>query len=522
MENSTDFQLNYYVKTIKIPYLGQLHMDDLVYLLCMILAIPIGLIFRTNMQPKTKAKLSAAIGFAMTILVAQKDAYHSMIVMFVNTLFLTMLSPRYVHYFSFIWCMGYLIFFRMTTYFGLDKPVQFANAVQLILTLKAIGVSFEIHDTWLRKKNHPKLSETVRNQLLATANDQTKDQKQIEETQKNADKLAKLELEMEFCSLVPKPSFLDLYLYYYCHIGILTGPYFKYRTFYDWQMSNYSSCVNPLKFILSRGKTLPFIIVLFAVVSKFVSFKDARTDEFYENPLWYRLFYMTLIFTIFKLRFYVAWILAEFSCMTAGFGLYPSLSKPRPGGGPTNLTELKKFQTEQKTKSDLNDVEFDYQTIHNIDEYGVETAPTVKSVLHTWNETVQYWMAQNVYKRVFFRPIGQGWTMFVSAYWHGLHPGYYMSMLTCTPGIWAETYMDKGFKQRFMSPKHYYIFDIFTWFCRSRLFDYMSMGFILLDYESTIRFWSSVYFIGHVYCVFFTVLGLLLCQLPKAKAKKEQ
>jgi lysophospholipid acyltransferase 7 len=165
--------------------------------------------------------------------------------------------------------------------------------------------------------------------------------------------------------------------------------------------------------------------------------------------------------------------------------------------------------------------DFDYKTIHNIDEYGVETAPTVKTVLHFWNESVQYWMASYVYKRVFWRPIGQAWTMFVSAYWHGLHPGYYMSMLTCTPGIWAETYMDKGFKQRFMSPKHFYLFDLFTWFCRSRLFDYMSMGFILLDYNTTIRFWSSVYFIGHVHCVVFTILGFLLCQLPKPKAKKE-
>lgn len=146
MENSTDFATSYYVKTIKIPYLGQLHMDDLVYLLCMILAIPIGLVFRAfNMQPKTKAILSATIGFSMTILVAGKDAYHSMAVMFVNTLFLTLLSPRYVHYFSFVWCMGYLLFFRMTTYFGLDKPGQFANAVQLILTLKVSKHSIHLN-----------------------------------------------------------------------------------------------------------------------------------------------------------------------------------------------------------------------------------------------------------------------------------------------------------------------------------------------------------------------------------------
>lgn len=41
-------------------------------------------------------------------------------------------------YISFIWCFSYLLFFRMTNYFGLPKPLAYANAVQLILTLKVL------------------------------------------------------------------------------------------------------------------------------------------------------------------------------------------------------------------------------------------------------------------------------------------------------------------------------------------------------------------------------------------------
>ncbi len=232
---------------------------------------------------------------------------------------------------------------------------------------------------------------------------------------------------------------------------------------------------------------------------------------------------MFLMFTLFKLRFYFAWIIAEFSCMTSGFGVYPTCSKPQPGAGPTDLAQLKKFESSLSQTTGTNSQDYDFNTIFNIDEYGVEMKPTVKTVLHTWNKSVQFWMAAFVYKRVFFRPIGQGWTMFVSAYWHGLHPGYYMSMLTCTPAIWAEQLMDKGFKQRFMSPRFYYLFDFCTWFCRCRLFDYMCMGFILLDYESTVKFWSSIYYIGHVYCVFFIALGYLLTILfPVKRAEKQK
>lgn len=498
----TDHSVNYYINTVKIPYIGlDVNIDDLVYLSCMVLAIPIGILFKKiSFNPSMKAFVSSGIGLCMGYLVCSKDIYHSLIVTFINSLFITVLSPKYVQYFSFIWCFGYLVFFRTTTYFGFSYPVQFANAVQLLLTLKSIGLAFEVHDTWLRKKTVEKLAaeETL--------------------TEEETTKMDKLKLEMEFSSLNPKPSFLSMFLYSYCYIGFLTGPYYKYRTYHDWLNTKYNKNVKTLSFMISRGKTLPIIVITYLIVSRIASFKDARTDEFYENPFWYRFVYMTLMFTLFKLRFYFAWILAEYSCMTAGFGAYPNVCKPRPGGGPTNLAALKEFDiNESKDKT------FNFNAIHNIDEYGVEMAPTVKSVLHTWNETVQFWMANFVYKRVFFRPIGQGWTMFVSAYWHGLHPGYYMSMLTCTPGIWAEEMMDKGFKQRFLSPKNYYLFTFFIWFCRTRLFDYMSMGFILLDYESTIRFWKSVYFIGHVYCVVFIVLGYVLCKLfPKPKSKKEE
>ena len=60
---------------------------------------------------------------------------------------------------------------------------------------------------------------------------------------------------------------------------------------------------------------------------------------------------------------------------------------------------------------------YSFETVHNIDEYGCETATTVKTVLHHWNMTVQYWMANYIYKRVSLKFLGQPVTMAVSAYW---------------------------------------------------------------------------------------------------------
>ena len=102
---------------------------------------------------------------------------------------------------------------------------------------------------------------------------------------------------------------------------------------------------------------------------------------------------------------------------------------------------------------------------------------------------------------------------------HGLHPGYYLSMLTTTPCIIAENLMDKGFKRRFLSEKYYKVYDVGTWLFRTRLFDYMSLGFILLTYDLTIKFWMSVYFVGHLACLFFIALGYILIKTAPRRPK---
>lgn len=209
-----------------------------------------------------------------------------------------------------------------------------------------------------------------------------------------------LRLELAYISIELAPSLLDTLCYSYCHIGILTGPYFKYRTYQDWLNSKYSFGLNEsLEAVLKRSKYILFILAGFLLISKFVSFSDPLRESFYDNPLWYRFVYMSLIFTLFRFRFYIAWIFSEYACITSNFGAYPVISKPKPGAGPTNLVDLANAKSNELL--DLN-----FNTVHNIDEYACETETTVKRVLHFWNMSVQWWMANNVYKRIPFKSGG--------------------------------------------------------------------------------------------------------------------
>ena len=45
-------------------------------------------------------------------------------------------------------------------------------------------------------------------------------------------------------------------------------------------------------------------------------------------------------------------------------------------------------------------VEYDFETVHNIDIYGCELAPRARQSLRRWNMTVQFWLANYVHRRV--------------------------------------------------------------------------------------------------------------------------
>lgn len=113
--------------------------------------------------------------------------------------------------------------------------------------------------------------------------------------------------------------------------------------------------------------------------------------------------------------------------------------------------------------------------------------------------------------------------MLISAYWHGIHPGYYLSFLTIPLCLAAEGAMENGLLKR-LSPSGRLYGDWMQWFLKMRAYDYMCMGFVLLTFEDTVRYWSSIYYCIHVAALMFIVLGNVLGGLRKLgfqKAKGE-
>jgi len=98
-------------------------------------------------------------------------------------------------------------------------------------------------------------------------------------------------------------------------------------------------------------------------------------------------------------------------------------------------------------------------------------------------------------------------TMTVSAFWHGVHAGYYLSFLTIPPNLIAEGFMTSAFRGDGSDRRRATTFDWCCWFFKMRSFEYMSMSFLLLGFSATLRYWSSIYFIGHISIAMFIILG---------------
>jgi lysophospholipid acyltransferase 7 len=98
--------------------------------------------------------------------------------------------------------------------------------------------------------------------------------------------------------------------------------------------------------------------------------------------------------------------------------------------------------------------------------------------------------------------------MAVSAYWHGLHPGYYLSFLSMPLFTMAQDEVTKAFRKN-ASPFGQKVVDTFLWFLWIRQVEYVSVAFLMLRFDWTIAYWSSIYFCVHI----FTILVIIVAKV---------
>ncbi|EEB16406.1 leukocyte receptor cluster lrc 4, putative [Pediculus humanus corporis] len=452
--------------------------NDIIYLSLLTFTIFFGCFLRKIENIHLKKWISTVAGFSIVLSVSGIHVLHSIFFTFCNSLIILYTSKRICHIISFIYSFIYLIFFRNTLYFGIDYPPSHTNLIQMIMTLKLVGLAFEIHDSY----------------ACLNSNEKSKD---------------KTTLDLNLI------NFNEIIHYTFCHIGILTGPYFSYKTFSDFHKHDFYKYIRFDKAVAEKLIYVPLFIVIFLIVNSIYPVKYAESETFYlMTTFWYRLWYIIPVFVAFRMRIYIGLLLSEAACITAGIGAYPCETEPKPGKGPTvNLDLIEKMERNKALKENSK---FNYDTVLNVNLWHTETDPLLRTSILYWNMCVQYWMANIVYKRFPIKLLRTVVTFAVSALWHGVYAGYYLCLCFVPPYLFLEDIWVKLLKNNAEGMKKY-ILNVMFWIMRTQAFSYLGMAFSLLSLENGLRYYGSVYYIYHITSAGFLILGLVLRKKLKPK-----
>jgi len=433
--------------------------DDTVYVAFLFLSFLFSFLFRKVKHKNVRQWTSTVFGAIIVFAVSGVHIVHPIVCTVINAV-LIQVDQRRCHIYSFIFTFGYLIFFRLITYFGIPYPPAHTNLIQMLLTLKLVGLSFEVHDSYLIKL------------------------KQKDDTKPDV---------KDNYKMIFQPTIVEVFHYTFCYIGILTGPYFKYRTYLDLFNHDYWKKAIYANLLIKKIRLISPIIVCYLITTWMFPLSEFNNDSFYTSTsLMYRLWYMYTSFFIFRTRLYLGFIFSEIICITSGIGAYPVYCDPQSGYGPTKNFEL---LTNEHSK---NEELYNFDCILSIDVIKVETISTVRGATRNWNMTIQFWLSEYVYKRF---PLKQFRTLAVfvtSAIWHGVYVGYYISLCSVPFYLAVEDIYDKRYRNYADSAGKRILWTFFLYIMKMHQFSFWGCTFQLLHIEIIIRYCKSLYFLPYV------------------------
>ncbi|CAG9863117.1 unnamed protein product [Phyllotreta striolata] len=463
-----------------------MNLEDITYLSLLVFSIIFGLYYRKIDNVENRKILGALVGFTIALIVSGLHVFHLLITVVINACIIILTNKRKCHIRSFTFSFLYLLFFRSTAYFGIPYPPSHTNLVQMMLTLKLVGLAFEVNTHFESKK---KKDEAIK----------TEEQHLEDET---------LHFDL---------SFADVFCYAFNYCGVLTGPYFRYRTFRDHLYKPYYKYDNYIPALIKKLYWLPILGSIHLISNYYWPLSYVHTDEYLNSSFWYRIWYIWPSFVIFKSRIFFGLVLTEIVCLVGGMGVYPAFSKPKSGHGPTqNFKQLKETTNPETLKS----LDYNYDTVHSIDPYGTDSAPTMREAMRYWNMTVQYWLANYVYKRFPYKQFRVHATMFMSALWHGTYSGYYLCIATVPftllcEDVWVKLLLENN---DFLSKT---VSKGILLFLKTQMFSYQIMSMLLLDIHKIMRFYNSIYHSIAIAYVGLYFLGMFLLKIKNRRIRKD-
>ncbi|XP_066091463.1 lysophospholipid acyltransferase 2 isoform X4 [Saccopteryx bilineata] len=375
-----------------------------------------------------------------------------------------------MHKYCFVFALGYLIVCQITRVYIFDYGQYSADfsGPMMIITQKITSLAYEIHDGMFRKDE----------ELTPSQRD---------------------------LAVRRMPSLLEYFSYTCNFMGILAGPlcsYKDYITFIEGRSYHVTQSAENGKEELPCGRAEPLpnmavtqkllvcglSLFFHLTVSNMLPVEYNIDEHFQATTSWpARVLYLYVSLLAARPKYYFAWTLADAINNAAGFG----------------------FRGYDKNGEACWDL------ISNLRIQQIEMSTSFKMFLDNWNIQTALWLKRVCYERATLSPTIQ--TFILSAIWHGVYPGYYLTFLTGVLMTLAARAMRSNFRHYFIkSPQLKLLYDIVTWMVTQVAVSYTVVPFVLLSIKPSFTFYSSWYYCLHI----IGILVLLLLPVKKTQRGK--
>uniref|UniRef100_A0A3Q3E3L1 Membrane bound O-acyltransferase domain containing 2 n=1 Tax=Hippocampus comes TaxID=109280 RepID=A0A3Q3E3L1_HIPCM len=373
---------------------------------------------------------------------------------------------EHMHKYCFIVTLGYLIVCQITRVYVFDYGMYSADFTgpMMVITQKITSLAFEIHDG---KRNMTASFPRESHQRM--------------------------------------PSLLE-YLSYNCNfMGILAGPTCAYN---DYMAFIEGTCYQPRHQENANGKengkhkqsepspkgdvisklcTCAISLAIYLSLCKLIPVERSAEEDFINNtPFYLQVVYLYLAMLALRPKYYFVWTLADAINNAAGFGFngYNKDGSPR------------------------------WDLISNLRILDIEFATSFKLFLDNWNIQTSLWLKRVCYERCPINPTAA--TFLLSAMWHGVYPGYYLTFLTGIGMTMAARAVRYNVRPHFqVSDTYKRIYDVITWAWTQVAISYTVVPFVLLAVGPSLKFYRSWYFGLHLLCL------LVVLALPVRSRRRE-
>ncbi|GLD95209.1 hypothetical protein PINS_up003851 [Pythium insidiosum] len=449
--------------------------DQVRYVLCLFAAYPFAVIYRLLPSPSLKHLFDILVGGALAHFVLGSGWVHSFISSLITYLLVCFAPARFAPHIVFLFNMTYMtashIYRLYVDYMG--WTLDFTGP-QMILVIKLTSFAYNYYDGVVDK--------TAEKKSLSPA-------------------AAKMYAARKKLAITELPSLLQFFGYVYCFPSFLAGPAFEIREYLDVTTGKKflfnGKSVLPSSSFAAFSKLLVGVIFmgLYAGVGPNYPLSKIWDPETAALPLPRQILelYITLIFV--KAKYYSAWKIAEGSTVLAGFGFEGFTEKGTARG---------------------------WNGVSNMDIVGFEFAQSVREGSRAWNKGTQNWLERYVYTRTGNSLMA---TYFVSAFWHGFYPGYYLFFMSLPIPTAVNRLAYKRIRPYFIEADGSFgfkkkVYDVISCVATVMCMHYFVMPFQAMSWEHSLATLRNTHYAGHIISIVLYIVFSLV-PVPRAPKKKD-